>query len=289
MLLSVSTTHKRYGAMALMMLLVVYWVVSPSHPLVLLVRHLLDGHVVHAPSPKLGTGGKAVQPEEAAEKDFPCTVHNPYTNAFIDLRELGVLGKNGVVTAWSAKGHDYGRNFTLGVCSSPFHETLEVQDVADLLLVGGYYVDEKGKRFLIGDFSTQPQFRGRKLTLTYENGSLCGTSGLRKQTVLLFTCDRNTMHKAVVQFVGQVHECAYYFEVRTAHACPTVDTEDNWSVMWVFAVIIMLAVGVVFGAGLLYKVMVARGVAPSTRRVAERVKEALGGDAKRTKGKPAEV
>lgn len=35
-------------------------------------------------------------------------------------------------------------------------------------------------------------------------------------------CDRDMLQKAAVSFVGQANECAYFFEVRTASACPTV-------------------------------------------------------------------
>ena len=59
-------------------------------------------------------------------------------------------------------------------------------------------------------------FRGRKLTLTYENGSYCDAvdsitnQRLRKSTILTFTCDREMSARALVSFIGQANECTYF-------------------------------------------------------------------------------
>jgi len=72
--------------------------------------------------------------------------------------------------------------------------------------------------------------------LEYTGGSLCpklddqgrvidgeeNTQGYRKSALLAMTCDRELLLPAAVSFVGVLNECSYFFEVRTASACPTV-------------------------------------------------------------------
>ncbi|ODQ77935.1 hypothetical protein BABINDRAFT_162988 [Babjeviella inositovora NRRL Y-12698] len=206
--------------------------------------------------PKAHIKMPTVPPPKSMEEHDLCTITNPLTNGFINLRELGALGHDGLVTAWNSKGFDYHHNFTLGICSTPFKQPAEVRDVSNSSLVGGYYTNADGTKFSIGEYSAHPKFRGRKLTLTYENGSYCSASkDLRKSTILSFVCDREIMAKAQVSFVGQLHDCAYYFEVRTVHACPTFNDEETASVAWVFFLLILVAAGVFFGAGHLYQLI----------------------------------
>lgn len=74
--------------------------------------------------------------------------------------------------------------------------------------------------------STKPYFRGRKLVIEYTDGSPCPEAPkLRKSTLMSLMCDRELFQKASISFVGQANECAYFFEVRTASACPTVKAQ----------------------------------------------------------------
>ena len=84
-------------------------------------------------------------------------------------------------------------------------------------MIGGYYIDSKTNKYVsIGQYATTPVFRGRKLTLTYENGSYCDAvdsitnQRLRKSTILTFTCDREMSARALVSFIGQANECTYF-------------------------------------------------------------------------------
>ncbi|KAH3678514.1 hypothetical protein WICMUC_001531 [Wickerhamomyces mucosus] len=194
---------------------------------------------------------------------LPCSVHHPLTNGFYDLTDLSSINTENIV-AWSAKGHDYNKNFTLGICSSPLKPNIEVDPNYQSLVkqpslklnsseVGAFYTDEAGDKFSIGDFSSIPVFRGKKLTLTYENGSYCPNGLDRKSTLLSFTCDKEILQKAQVSFVGVLHDCDYFFEVRTVHACPTARQDDNRAVIWIFVFILLAALFVYSSGGFLYK------------------------------------
>ncbi|KAG7805680.1 hypothetical protein KL921_005407 [Ogataea angusta] len=191
----------------------------------------------------------------------PCTVVNPLTNQFFDLRPLGALGNDGLVQAWNARGYDYGRNFSIGICHTPLKQLQsspesDFEGIANKSEVGGYYTDITGHKKSIGQISTTPKFRGRKLVLEYTDGSVCegfkSDGSLRKSTILSFVCDREIMTKASISYVGSLHDCSYFFEVRTIHACPTAAKKDDKAIIWIFLFICLCAVAVFFGGGFVY-------------------------------------
>lgn len=212
--------------------------------------------------------------EEHKPKELdPCTVLNPLNRGFIDLTSLSSLGNEGRVLSWVSRGYDSGNNYTIGICSSPFkqnHDKFnEIKDGVNSSLVGAYYIENE-QYISIGEYATKPKFKGRKLTLTYENGSYCdlvdSVSGkrLRKSTILTFTCDREMMAKAQVLYIGSTNNCNYIFEVRSHHACPTAAKESNLAAVWIFLLIVLAAIGVYFSGGLLYRQMKAKnGSKPS--------------------------
>lgn len=210
---------------------------------------------------------KKLKEKEEEEKQLdPCTVFNPISKGFIDLSGLSSSSNEGKALPWGSKGYDSGKNYTIGVCSSPFKkhhsEINEIQDNLNSSLIGAYYVDPESKKYVsMGKYSTVPKFRGRKLTLTYENGSYCDiidkntNQRLRKSTILTFTCDREMSARALVSYIGQANECTYFFEVRSHHACPTAAKANNLAAVWIFLFIFLAAVFVYFSGGLLYRQM----------------------------------
>lgn len=211
---------------------------------------------------------KGAEIAEKAPQLDPCTVVSAH-HGFIDLRPLLAAGNEGRSRPWPAKGHDLGHNFTIGVCLLPFkkltHSTSEIKDEVDISAVGAFYVDQAlGQYVSMGEFSTGPKYRGKKLTLTYENGSYCDVvdaktnERLRRLTLLTFTCDREMMAKAVVSYVGGWADCSYHFEVRSNHACPTAAKADNLAVVWIFVLIALAMVMVYFSGGVLYRYVKAK-------------------------------
>ncbi|CEP23930.1 K03231 elongation factor EF-1 alpha subunit [Cyberlindnera jadinii] len=193
------------------------------------------------------------------EEKIPfCAATHPSTNGFFDLSGLSSLGKENIA-AWGARGYDYHRNFTLGICSSPLKSNVDVSMKENSKTglnssdVGGYYVEEDGRKVSIGEFSTTPMFRGKKLTITYNNGSYCPNGIDRKSTILTFTCDREILQKAQISFVGVLHDCDYFFDVHTVHACPTAHKDEGLGVIWIFALIFLAALFVYTSGGFLYK------------------------------------
>ncbi|KAI5966520.1 MRL1 [Candida pseudojiufengensis] len=192
----------------------------------------------------------------------PCTVFNPISKGFIDLRGLSSFGNENKPLPWNSKGYDSGKNYTIGICSTPFKK-LHDNDIKDNLnssLVGGYYM-ENNKYISIGQFSTQPKFRGKKLTITYENGSYCNNlfdqrgNPLQKSTILTFTCDREMSAKATISYIGNFNDCNYFFEVKSHHACPTAAKANNTAAVWIFLFILLAALFVYFSGGILYRQM----------------------------------
>ncbi|RCK55837.1 Mannose 6-phosphate receptor-like protein 1 [Candida viswanathii] len=239
---------------------------APSQPL---LTEKVKPDNVESAEDKAKEKEKKKEEEKEKEKEKaldPCTVYNPRSQGFIDLRELSSISNEGKALPWIAKGYDSGKNYTLGICSNPFkkqhNEVHEIQDKVNSSLIGGYYIDSKTNKYVsIGQYATNPVFRGRKLTLTYENGSYCDAvdsrtnARLRKSTILTFTCDREMSARALVSFIGQSNECTYFFEVRSHHACPTAPKSNNLAAVWIFVLIFLAAILVYFSGGVLYRQM----------------------------------
>lgn len=197
-----------------------------------------------------------------------CTIVNPLNRGFIDLRELSSMGNEGKPLGWKARGYDSGVNYTIGICSSPmkqYHEKSEVADELDSSTIGAFYIDPKSNQFVsIGQYSTAPVFRGRKLTLTYENGSYCENlrdadgNRIRKSTLITLTCDREMMSKAAVSYIGNSNECNYMFEIRSHHVCPTAVKGNNLAAVWIILIIILAAFVGVSSGSIVYKHMKTR-------------------------------
>ncbi|KAG0671928.1 Cation-independent mannose-6-phosphate receptor CI-MPR [Pichia californica] len=191
----------------------------------------------------------------------PCTIINPLTNQFYDLRPLSSIGNDGEIQAWNAKGFDYGKNFSIGICSTPLRQlkALKDDDFTDSFNksnIGGYYTNKNGNKVSIGAVSTDLKFRGLNMVLEYENGDRCeNTQNLFKSTLLTFKCDREMMSKARVNYLGSMDNCSYFFEVRTVHACATSNDETDNAVWGIFILIIFSALGVYFFAGFIYKII----------------------------------
>jgi cation-dependent mannose-6-phosphate receptor len=87
------------------------------------------------------------------------------------------------------------------------------------------------------------------------------TAKRRKSATISFLCDRDAVSSvATASFVGtDPEECAYFFEVRSQHACAGAEPHKPGSVGpgSVFAIILLIAVLVYFGGGIFYQRTVA--------------------------------
>ncbi|CAI4053636.1 hypothetical protein SUVC_16G3480 [Saccharomyces uvarum] len=191
-------------------------------------------------------------PKDRDSEELFCAVTNPVTGSYIDLSQLsstpnklrdGQEQKSGrnkhepSKTKWSVRGWGYDTNFTLGICSSPVGET-EIHQLSNL--TGAFYVDHENENSLvsIGDFSTEPVLVGgsttKKLTMKYENGSMCPNGKDKKATLLNFICDKEIQSKAQITYIGNLHNCSYFFEVRSIYACPTSNKKNEVNVLGIF-------------------------------------------------------
>lgn len=252
----------------------------------------------------------------------PC-VATSTSGAFYDLRQdtavwvaEGDTPPRGARTEdYLARGYDYGYNFTLNICGAVVKGVDDVVGVEKSLWrnVSAYY-EHKGKIFSIGQESGVLTPRGRKLVLTYEGGSPCGTEEdkdkrgsasvhegaaykyheyddeeddeeddkedekkkekedkdkskdkdkvpvRRKSATFSFLCDRDADTPTAASFVGSdPDQCAYFFEVRSQHACAGAEPHKPGSVGpgGVFAIIFFITVLVYIIGGVFYQRTVA--------------------------------
>ncbi|KAG8534125.1 uncharacterized protein KY384_000969 [Bacidia gigantensis] len=202
--------------------------------------------------------------DESSSKDLkPCTINNPNNNKFYDLNTITVppiekhhkKHKDDKIESWHARGWDYGTNFTINFCAPVIEDLKDVEGISgDAVKNISAFYKTKDRTFSIGQTSTAPIFRGRKLTLNYTNGSPCDTPSRsrslesrkkhhddedddadddekdskhskpdprRKSTLISFLCERDSLApKAHLSFIGaSPDECTYFFEARSMAAC----------------------------------------------------------------------
>ncbi|KAK9450790.1 mannose-6-phosphate receptor binding domain-containing protein, partial [Limtongia smithiae] len=177
-----------------------------------------------------------------------CAAVASHNGNFFDLTGLSKV-KDVDESDFHVKGHDYSGNFTMNICAPVLSAPSAISGVTDLTNVSAYYTTDSGETFSIGEMSTQPYFRGRRLMLEYTNGSPCpDTVGLRKSTIITLACDRELLTHISLAFVGQVHDCAYFFEARTPHACAKAGSTgggaDTLGPFGIFALIVFVMISV---------------------------------------------
>ncbi|KAI9810469.1 MAG: Cation-independent mannose-6-phosphate receptor CI-MPR [Pycnora praestabilis] len=222
----------------------------------------------------------AAADEKKSKPNKPCTLHSPNSGSFFDLTTISLspleegkkVHKDERTESWHAKGYDYGANFSINICSPVIEELEDVVGVDEKLWknVSAYY-EMDGKTYSIGQQSSEPIFRGRKLVLNYTDGSPCstrnddddddrgsrkgGTRG-RKSTIISLLCDRDPLSpKASVAFVGaSPDDCSYFFELRSSAACGgATDAQQTLGPSGVFGVIALIAVLVYLVGGCVYQ------------------------------------
>ena len=127
------------------------------------------------------------------------------------------------------------------------------------------------------ELSTDLTLRGKKLVLQYTNGSPCATSKISKRatisdddddddyyeevvryksTLISFICEKDpTAKQAAPSYVGtDPDECAYFFEVKSQHACGGSEpTKQGVGPGAVFTIIGVIAILVYFLGGVFYQ------------------------------------
>ncbi|KAL8831422.1 MAG: hypothetical protein Q9170_005303 [Blastenia crenularia] len=112
----------------------------------------------------------------------PCTIYHPTTGNYYDLRTIAVqplvdhktADKDGRRESWHARGYDTGTNFTLNFCAPVIETITAAEGIEENLLknISAFY-EWKGKKYSIGQASTELVIRGRELSLNYTSGSPC--------------------------------------------------------------------------------------------------------------------
>ncbi|KAI9846045.1 MAG: Cation-independent mannose-6-phosphate receptor CI-MPR [Thelocarpon superellum] len=235
-------------------------------------------------------------------KPAPCTLHSPNTGSFFDITPISLVApkpgtkahKDQRTESWQARGYDYPTNFTLNICAPVLEEVKNVVGIEkDRWRNVSAYYELKGKTYSIGQQSSEPVFRGRKLVLNYTDGSPCTASSQSKQarsstfggddddddddetegkkkgskekekeqtrtksTLISLLCERDPLAPdAAVSFVGaSPDECAYFFELRSHAACAGVsEAQQTLGPGGVFGVIALIAILVYLIGGCVYQ------------------------------------
>lgn len=232
-------------------------------------HHEIESSMIDATNATMTADGVAYTDDttnggEDGNDELFCAIMKSTTGAYIDLSQLSSTPnklrkgqrsrnrkKESGKTRWLVKGWGYETNFTLGICSSP------VTDKEENVLsnvTGGYYVDPKSEELVsIGQFKTTPKYTGKKITLAYENGDMCPNGVDKKSTLLNFICDKDIPTKAQISFIGSLHDCSYFFEVRSIHACPASLKSNDINVLGIFFGIFFVFFAVEYGRRWFYK------------------------------------
>ncbi|CBF74717.1 hypothetical protein AN4095.2 [Aspergillus nidulans FGSC A4] len=197
----------------------------------------------------------------------PCVARSPTTGLYYDLNALHVQPlpsdeksrKYMRDESWHAKGYDYNANFTLNVCGPVVENITDVVGIEEERWqnVSAYY-QTNGKTYSIGQQSSDPFFRGRKLVMNYTDGSPCDDEGSHnKSTIISFLCDRDvTTSTPIFSFVGTMDQCTYFFEVRSSAACGGYGHNpagQGLSPGGVFGIIALIAVAAYLVGGCAYQ------------------------------------
>ncbi|KAL6713498.1 Cation-independent mannose-6-phosphate receptor CI-MPR [Lecanora helva] len=232
----------------------------------------------------------------------PCQVYNPTNGKFYDLNPITVqplqdhkkAHKDDRTESWHARGYDYETNFTLNFCAPVIEKLEDVVGVKEELWknVSAFY-RQNDKTYSIGQASSEPIFRGRKLLLNYTDGSPCDSSSprllprklkdhddddddddedhddrkhdkspshkeptRRKSSLITFACEHDSLAaKAHLSFLGaSPDECTYFFEARSTAACGgAIAPQQSLGPGGVFGVIALIAAAVYVLGGIAYQ------------------------------------
>ncbi|KAK5107486.1 hypothetical protein LTR62_001104 [Meristemomyces frigidus] len=123
-----------------------------------------------------------------------CTIRSPNTHAFFDLNSLHIPDPASAKTkhprpnSWNVSGYDLGYNFTVNFCGAVIEDLSDKGGVVGVEKnlwndVGAYY-EQGGKVYSLGQASSAPVFRGRKLVMNYTDGSPCGADAMKREHVI---------------------------------------------------------------------------------------------------------
>ncbi|ROW12179.1 hypothetical protein VMCG_00329 [Cytospora schulzeri] len=135
--------------------------------------------------------GPALAAEEKAPAATACTAVSTSGGSFFDLRpDIAVAPtkdgkhKSSKSDDYTARGYDYGYNFTLNICDAVINPPEKVVGIDEPLWknVSAYY-EKDGKTYSLGQQSSTLQPRGSQLVLQYSGGSPCGAPTTKRGAV----------------------------------------------------------------------------------------------------------
>lgn len=132
--------------------------------------------------------GASLAADEKTTTTTACTATATGGKAYFDLRpDIAVAPKDGKHKRsksedYTARGYDYGYNFTLNICEAVIEKPEKVVGIDEALWknVSAYYEGKDGKTYSLGQQSSVLTPRGTQLVLQYSGGSPCGSSSKKR-------------------------------------------------------------------------------------------------------------
>ncbi|KAI3392734.1 hypothetical protein diail_5248 [Diaporthe ilicicola] len=127
--------------------------------------------------------------DEKTTTTTACTATATGGKAYFDLRPDIAVGpakdgkhKRAKSEDYTARGYDYGYNFTLNICEAVIQKPEKVVGIDEALWknVSAYYEGKDGKTYSLGQQSSVLTPRGSQLVLQYSGGSPCGSSSKKR-------------------------------------------------------------------------------------------------------------
>jgi hypothetical protein len=179
--------------------------------------------------------------QERAERtpkaaDPRCTVTNPLTKEFYDLRPLTrhesdkSLQSSDIAdcrTDWHVNGYDYGHNFTLNICEPVLSDYSDVVDTFDRRNVSGFYIDNEGRKLSIGYLLSTTNAVVPDDTHSSEEGDYCWNTKTDPNVATIST-ERQSSHFSATEnwkslYSSTETDIAFYkFPFRTTGLCVCV-------------------------------------------------------------------
>ncbi|CAD0021594.1 unnamed protein product [Aureobasidium pullulans] len=219
------------------------------------------------------------------ENHVPCTIRSPTSGAFFDLNPLHVIlpddpkkaSKDARNESWSARGYDYGANFTINFCGPVVENLTNVQGVDEARwqnLVLNYTdgspcpevpTSSLLSRGIVGDDDDDDDKDDKHKDKdedgddkkSRKGGSKEPSSKLarRKNTIISLLCSTDPLAPLnTVSFVASPDSCTYIFEARSSAACGGIEVaKQQLGPSGVFGVIALIAVIVYVVGGCVYQ------------------------------------
>ncbi|KCV69456.1 hypothetical protein H696_03885 [Fonticula alba] len=185
----------------------------------------------------------AASPALAKKQDGPCTIRDS-KNRLYDLSPLTLTnGTDWLASTALSPHHNY--TYYINVCHDVHFKGFKNETFSKPVSKGTGVVQVSNTNPLqqedCGMTDYVPSVVEGILTLIYENGNICKSSGQKRQTIINFECDPTIgLGRPVFLFENTCH---YLFDWKSSAACPVDNSLSGWAIFF----IVLACLSVVYG------------------------------------------